>query len=147
MLCKSPFSTGAMRQGFVFSGRRFLWQGAFPLSTKNDTLLLCQGSLRIGGSQREGILSDHVVNWLKVRTKVSVESLCVRIFGPKTTGRRFDTISNSWRTFELSASLSGRQATRCAGAGPLPSQSSLTSRTSRMAVPLKSDARIDPSGR
>ena len=52
-----------------------------------------------------------VVNWLKVRTKVSVESLCVRIFGPKTMGRRFNTISNSWLTGELSASLPGRQAT------------------------------------
>jgi hypothetical protein len=27
-------------------------------------------------------LAEDVVNWLKVRTKVSVESLCVRIFGP-----------------------------------------------------------------
>src|SRR6266516_7052312 len=87
--------------------------------------------------------TDFLVNWLKVRTKVSVESLCVRIFGPKTMGRRFDTISNSWLTGELSASLPERQATRCAGAGPLPSQSSLTRRTSRMAVPLKSDSRID----
>jgi hypothetical protein len=45
------------------------------------------------------VLHDSVlVNRLRVRTKVSVEGLCVRTFGPKTMGRRFDTISSSWLT-------------------------------------------------
>jgi hypothetical protein len=34
-----------------------------------------------------------LVNWLKVRTKVSVESLCVRTFSQNMFGPRFDTIS------------------------------------------------------
>lgn len=85
-----------------------------------------------------------VVNWLKVRTKVSVESLCVQIivFGPKVR-HDFQCLAD-WRTFSIFTTAAGDQAR---GAGPLPAQSSLTRRTSRMAVPLKSDSRIDPSGR
>jgi|GEM_PF-4797667 hypothetical protein len=83
-----------------------------PLSLAQDGRSLlaawCLLLLRLPLFSLEAV--NEMVNRLKVRTKVSVYSPCVRTFTPIFRGRRFDTISNTTGKSTTGSRHKGRRA-------------------------------------